>query len=417
MSSPNLPHPRLYVSSSSADDSALLRRVRERLELRLGDQVRFTPAAATEPEDLTAVAQCVQECDAMLVLIGPGWSVPADVGRPAATSPAKALATSTATSTPTSPAKPPRADPATADRERIKTEVAEAVAAGRPVLPVLLGAGTPAPRRTELAPAVEPLAGRLFGRIHEDRADHDLDKVLTALTVRLPGLSLAPSQPPAAPTPLHQSAATNGGGVAVNAGDSINSSKFVGRDDYSDNSVTSKKLVKFGGVGAALVAVVVVLLVLHNRSDQPSSTSDSSSSTTLITPADGPTSAFTPSSAGQSLADAPGSVVSQSPTTDPVTTSSTPIPTSTSTTIGSPPPAAFTTGFHGITGNSLCREFLVAPQDVQYQAAERVAIAMNFGEAAGDPFIVQSTEYACGQNLNVKLATLLWYAKKSSIGP
>lgn len=415
MSTPKLPAPRLYVSSSSADDSALLRRVRERLELRLGDQVSFPPgsSASAESEDLTAVAQEVQKCEAVLVLIGSGWSVPPEsVGPRPATMP---------------PAKVPKAGSAAADRERIKAEVSAAAAAGRQVLPVLLGTGTPAPSRTELAPAVEPLAGRLFGRIHEDRADRDLDVILTALTARLPGLSLAPaptSPPSDGPAPGDQNAAAGDGGVAVNVGQSMHSSKIIGRDDNSDNSVdnsvTTKKLMKFGGIGAVLVAIVVIAMVIGNGSEQPSSSSDSSSSSTLVAPGDDPVPEFTPSPAQESFTGA--ALGSQSPSTDSLTTSpspsSSPSPNPISTTTASSPPAAaYGAGADGITGNSLCRDYLVASQDVQYRAAERVAIAMNFSEAAGNPFIVQSTEYACGENLNVKLATLLWAAKEYSANP
>ena len=208
---------------------------------------------------------------------------------------------------------------------------------------------------------------------------------------------------PAAPGrlgPLVNAAARAGGDIRIKAG-TVETGDI--RVDGNANTVSvgnKKKFVIGGALLAAAAAVVAVILLLHKSPD-------SNGTVGGVIGGPDPTNSVSATASLQPTATDP---TSPPPTTAPTTptTSAAPTPTPTPTSrFPSPPPAAFSAGYGGITGSSTCADYLQTSQDVQYESAEKIAIAENNGQAAGDPFIVENTEYTCGQNLNTELAYVM----------
>lgn len=173
------------------------------------------------------------------------------------------------------------------------------------------------------------------------------------------------------------SASGNTGPVAIAGGNINQKSIFKQRRTYA-----------VGLAVAALIALIAFEIVNSAKTSATPDPAPTVSSQTTDDVSTSPSGYFTP---------------------PPPTTTNEPPPVTTTATTSSPsiPAAAWSAGYDGVTGSSTCRDYLGSPQDIQYEAAEQIALAENNGSAAGDPFLVQNMEYECGSALGAQLALVM----------
>jgi O-acetyl-ADP-ribose deacetylase (regulator of RNase III) len=160
--------PRLFINFRSRDQSGYAALLDRALSDEFGPDAVFLASRSIAPgEDFTVrILEHIRDCAVVLVVIGPDWLLHSGPG----------------------PGQ---------DRDWVLSEIAEAFAAGRRVIPILVENAV-MPRADELPEAVATLVRRQYLRLHHRTVRDDLARLVAWLTELVPELRRpTPRSPPA----------------------------------------------------------------------------------------------------------------------------------------------------------------------------------------------------------------------------
>ncbi|MFE6306786.1 toll/interleukin-1 receptor domain-containing protein [Nocardiopsis sp. NPDC057823] len=209
-----------FINYRTGDGEHIAALLDRDLSRRFGEHEVFLASKSIEAgEDFTrALVDAVRRCDVLIAVIGPEWT---RVPGPGGTAPAFS-------------------DPA----DWTRREIAMALDAGTPVIPVLFG-DAPRLRAADLPEDIQGLARCQYRRYHHRTSQSGLDDIADAIAIAVPRLEegAGPAQEPRPEDIGNTMRDVGGTGVQVrDIGDggtliAGNSGPVAGRDSYSGSTV------------------------------------------------------------------------------------------------------------------------------------------------------------------------------------